>query len=135
MISIVSVDPAALLSSPTNITLPHSINRLPGTDTPYHYVPTLWICALFVALFGLSGILHLIEAIHTRLWFMIPTAVLANIAEVIGWSARLWSSKNPPLIDPFLMQISTTIIAPTPLVAANFVILGQFITPPARREV
>lgn len=76
---------------------------------------------------------------------MLPTAVLANIAEVIGWSARLWSSKNPPLIDPFLIQwvpssvpksllsthpyprISTTIIAPTPLVAANFVILGQLI--------
>ncbi|KIP03964.1 hypothetical protein PHLGIDRAFT_214753 [Phlebiopsis gigantea 11061_1 CR5-6] len=59
---------------------------------------------------------------------MLPTAVLANITEVLGWSARLWSSKNPPAINPFLMQISTTIIAPTPLVAANFVILGQLIT-------
>ena len=74
---------------------------------------------------------------------MLPTAVLANIIEIMGWGARLWSSKNPPLLDPFLMQyaascpvfpalsepgfshrISTTIMAPTPLVAANFVILG-----------
>ncbi len=91
-------------------------------------------------------VIHLTQAIYTRLWFMIPTAVLANIAEVLGWSARLWSSKNPPLLNPFLMQyvhslvtcqtslmalfplrITTTIIAPTPLVAANFVILGQLI--------
>ncbi|THH01813.1 hypothetical protein EW026_g958 [Hermanssonia centrifuga] len=87
--------------------------------------------ALFSLLSLLSAdrviVIHLTQAIYTRLWFMIPTAVLANIAEVLGWSARLWSSKNPPLLNPFLMQITTTIIAPTPLVAANFVILGQLI--------
>ncbi|KAI0692783.1 RTA1-domain-containing protein [Cytidiella melzeri] len=95
--------------------------------SPYHYVPTEWICALFIALFALSGLLHLGQGIYTRLWFMLPTAVLANISEVIGWGGRLWSSKNPTLLDPFLMQITTTIIAPTPLVAANFVILGEVI--------
>lgn len=26
---------------------------------------------------------------------MIPSAVLANITEIIGWSGRLWSIKNP----------------------------------------
>lgn len=51
-----------------------------------------------------GAVLHLGQAIYTRLWFMLPTAVLANFAEVLGWSARLWSSKNPPLLDPFLMQ-------------------------------
>ncbi|KAI0094861.1 RTA1-domain-containing protein [Irpex rosettiformis] len=95
--------------------------------SPYNYLPTEWICAIFLALFSLSGLIHLGEAINSRLWFMIPTAVLGNITEVIGWSGRLWSSKNVLLLDPFLMQITTTIIAPTPLVAANFVILGEII--------
>ncbi|KAI0788440.1 RTA1-domain-containing protein [Abortiporus biennis] len=94
---------------------------------PYNYTPTEWICALFVALYSLSTILHLIQAIYYRLWFLLPTAVLAGIGEIIGWSARLWSSKSPSLIKPFIIQITTTIIAPTPLVAANFVILGQVI--------
>lgn len=93
-------------------------------------------------------VLHLIQALNYRLWFLLPTAVLAGLGEIIGWAGRLWSSKNPTLLDPFLIQsvtsivslmnnfideniitrISTTIIAPTPLVAANFVILGQLIT-------
>lgn len=49
-------------------------------------------------------VLHLAQALYCRLWFMLPTAVLACIAEVIGWAARLWSSKNPSLLDPFLIQ-------------------------------
>ncbi|KIM74097.1 hypothetical protein PILCRDRAFT_815278 [Piloderma croceum F 1598] len=61
------------------------------------------------------------------MWWLLPTAVLAGVGEVLGWSARLWSSHNPLLNTPFLMQISTTIIAPTPLAAANFVTLGIII--------
>ncbi|KAI0348094.1 RTA1-domain-containing protein [Trametopsis cervina] len=114
-----------MASNPTSVHPP-----TPGhfTQTPYHYIPTEWVCAIFVALYSISGILHLGQAIYTRLWFMIPTAVLACIGEILGWSARLWSAKNPTLVNPFLMQISTTIIAPTPLVAANFVILGELIS-------
>ncbi|KIP03965.1 hypothetical protein PHLGIDRAFT_20109 [Phlebiopsis gigantea 11061_1 CR5-6] len=95
--------------------------------SPYHYTPTEWICILYIVLFSISGIIHIIQGIHYRLWFLLPTAVLACIGEVLGWSARLWSSLNVDLETPFIMQITTTIIAPTPLVAANFVILGQLI--------
>lgn len=88
---------------------------------------------------------HLGQAIWCRRWFLIPTLVLGGIGEIIGWSARLWSSivrATPQLNDaaltwlymkniiadtPFLMQISTTIIAPTFLSAANFILLGTVI--------
>lgn len=96
-------------------------------DNQYNYTPTLWICTLFVVLFSISGILHIIEALYTRLWFMFPTAVLAMIGEILGWSARLWSSQNVFAQTPFLIQICATIIAPTPLLAANFIILGEVI--------
>ncbi|KIJ55224.1 hypothetical protein M422DRAFT_100481, partial [Sphaerobolus stellatus SS14] len=95
---------------------------------PYHYIPTEWICALFVALFSITAIIHLIQgAFLFRLWWTLPTVVLAGIGEVVGWSARLWSSQNPVDKTPFLMQISATIIAPTPFIATNFIILGRVI--------
>jgi len=49
------------------------------------------------------------------------------LGEVIGWSGRLWSSKSPDLLNPFLMQITTTIISPSFMSAANFTILGAII--------
>lgn len=95
---------------------------------PYHYVPTEWICILFLVLYSISTVLHLGQAVKYRLWWMIPTATFAGILEILGWSARLWSSRNPKLLTPYEMQIVGTIIAPTPLVAANFIILGRVIT-------
>ncbi|THH21776.1 hypothetical protein EUX98_g8284 [Antrodiella citrinella] len=93
----------------------------------YGYIPTEWICVLFVVLFALSTAVHLGQAIYFRLWFLLPTICLGGLAEVIGWSGRLWSSQNQDSLNPFLMQIVTTIIAPTPYIAANFVILGELI--------
>jgi len=101
---------------------------LQRNESVYGYTPTLYVCVLFVVLFSLSTIIHVAQAIHYRLWWLFPTAVMAGLAETLGWSARLWSSKNAPLLTPYLMQITTTIIAPTPLVAANFIILGALIT-------
>ncbi|KAG2344864.1 RTA1 like protein, partial [Suillus weaverae] len=95
---------------------------------PYHYVPTEWICVLFVVLYSISTVLHLGQALRYKLWWMIPTATFAGILEILGWSARLWSSRSPKLLTPFEMQLVGTIIAPTPLVAANFIILGKIIT-------
>ncbi|KAG2099274.1 RTA1 like protein [Suillus discolor] len=80
----------------------------PITVGPYHYVPTEWICILFLVLYRIS------------------TATFAGILEILGWSARLWSSRNPKLLTPYEIQIVGTIIAPTPLVAANFIILGRY---------
>lgn len=98
-------------------------------DLLYGYIPTEGVCATFVALFGLSTLIHLGEAIYFRLWWLLPTIILGGIGEVIGWSGRLWSSKTylGNLVEPYLIQISTTIISPTPIVAANFVILGILI--------
>ncbi|KAG1737971.1 RTA1 like protein-domain-containing protein [Suillus lakei] len=94
---------------------------------PYNYVPTEWICILFVVLYSISTVLHLGQALKFRLWWMLPTATFAGVLEVLGWSARLWSSKSPRLLTPYEMQLVGTIIAPTPLVAANFIILGKII--------
>ncbi|KAJ8456941.1 hypothetical protein ONZ51_g11824 [Trametes cubensis] len=94
---------------------------------PYGYDPTEWICILFVVLFGCATVLHVGQAIRSRLWWLFPTACLAGVGEIIGWAARVKSSEDPYQINPYLIQITSTIIAPTPLIAANFIILGQII--------
>ncbi|KZV65691.1 RTA1-domain-containing protein [Peniophora sp. CONT] len=95
----------------------------------FGYVPTSWICIVLLVFFGISTLGHLCQAIYFRLWWLIPTAVAAGILELIGWGAREWASKIPsePNFNPYLIQIVATIIAPTPLVAANFIILGRII--------
>ena len=137
-------------------------------------MPTGWVCIIFVVLFGISTckpllsladimmrpsrilttctlVAHLVEAIYFKLWWLLPTAVLAGLGEILGWSARYWSSLNDGILQtPFLIQyvplslhcrlcswsdkcpllnvrISSTIIAPTPLLAAYFIIVGRLI--------
>ncbi|EJD50224.1 RTA1-domain-containing protein [Auricularia subglabra TFB-10046 SS5] len=95
---------------------------LPQQDSPYHYTPTEYVCGIFVALFALSTFIHLGQAIRYKLWWLLATAVLCGVGETIGWSARLWSSLDIAARDPFLIHI-----APTFLVASNFIILGRVI--------
>ncbi|KAF8797776.1 RTA1-like protein [Phlegmacium glaucopus] len=95
--------------------------------SPYHYVPTRYVTIIFVALFGLSTSLHLFQAVKYRMWWLLPTVCLCGFLEILGWSARLWSSISPSLVIPFQIQITCTIIAPTPFVAAIFIILGKFV--------
>jgi len=72
-------------------------------------------------------VIHFGLAIRHRLFWIFPTICLCGIGEVIGWSGRLWSSYNPLKSTPFQIQITCTIIAPTPFLAANFIIFGRLI--------
>ncbi|KAH9949747.1 RTA1 like protein-domain-containing protein [Amylocystis lapponica] len=93
----------------------------------YGYIPTEWICILFIVLFSVSSILHAGQAVKWRIWWLLATPCVAGILEIIGWAGRLWSHMNPGNINPYIMQMTATIIAPTFLIAANFVTLGQII--------
>ncbi|KAJ7270250.1 RTA1 like protein-domain-containing protein [Mycena rebaudengoi] len=109
------------------MTLANTLLQTRASVGPYHYVPTEWICLAFLVLFSLSTILHLGQAIRYRVWWLLPTAFFSGILEIVGWSARLWSSFRPRLLLPFEIQIIGTIIGPTPLIAADFMILGRII--------
>ncbi|KAF4617304.1 hypothetical protein D9613_006279 [Agrocybe pediades] len=97
------------------------------SSSPYNYIPTKWIAIMFIVLFGVTSLLHAAQASYYRMWWLFPTICLCGILEIIGWSGRLWSSFNPPNPQPFEMQITTTILGPTPFLAANFVIFGIII--------
>ncbi|KAG8890011.1 hypothetical protein FRB98_001446 [Tulasnella sp. 332] len=69
------------------------------TDSPFGYVPTLWVCILFVALFSLTGLVHLYQSISQNVW-----------------------SQNP-----YIMQIVCTIFGPSFMTAAFFIIFVRII--------
>ncbi|EKM50076.1 uncharacterized protein PHACADRAFT_188436 [Phanerochaete carnosa HHB-10118-sp] len=92
--------------------------------SPYHYIPTEWVCITFLVLFSLATAAYFATALWYRLWWLLPTAVLAGTGEIIGWSSRLWSSLNFLNNNAFVAQISCTIIAPTPFLAAIFILFS-----------
>jgi hypothetical protein len=98
-----------------------------SNQSQYAYVMTRYVCVIFVSLFGLSTVIHIGQAVFYRLWWLLPTVGLAGCLEVLGWSGRLWSSYNAFLNTPFMIAICTTIIGPTPLLAANFVMVERII--------
>ncbi|KAL1743541.1 RTA1 like protein-domain-containing protein [Schizophyllum fasciatum] len=115
---------------PSNVTLsdltPEQINEL----SSYGYVPTEWICILFLVLFALTTgnvAAHFVQTFVYRQWWILATIVLCGGLECLGWAGRLWSSRNILADDPYMIQIVTTIIAPTPLLAANFVMMGRLV--------
>ncbi|KAI0255334.1 RTA1 like protein-domain-containing protein [Lactifluus subvellereus] len=101
----------------------------------YYYVPTEWVCITFLSLFGISTFVHTVQALYFRLWWLIPSAIFCGFLELAGWSSRLWSSQNPFLRKPVIIQAVTLVIAPTPLVAANFILLGRIIAGSALNTV
>ncbi|KAF7325174.1 hypothetical protein MKEN_00561300 [Mycena kentingensis (nom. inval.)] len=100
---------------------------LSEAEGSYGYIPSKPIAIIFLALFGLSTLLHTGQAIYHRVWWLLPTAVLCGIGELTGWGARLWSALDTNASMPFTIQISTTIIAPTPLLAASFIIFSRVV--------
>jgi hypothetical protein len=89
----------------------------------YHYIPLKWVAITFISFFGISTctyaplvlnrlllivelpeVVHVIQALYFRMWWLIPSAIFCGFLEVVGWSSRLWSSQNPFLSTPFIIQ-------------------------------
>ncbi|KAH8827429.1 RTA1-like protein [Flagelloscypha sp. PMI_526] len=98
-------------------------------QTPYGYTPTGWICYTFLILFGISGVLHFGQAMWYRAYWLLPTAVLCAVGEkalftqhICATRVQTLGSKGKPV-----PKISTTIIAPTPLLAVNFIVFKRVV--------
>ncbi|KAJ7272163.1 RTA1 like protein-domain-containing protein, partial [Mycena rebaudengoi] len=125
--------PASSSSSSFPLFLPHVImsnTTLPMgeiEESEYGYIPSRNVAITFLTLFGLSTFLHIGQAACYRMWWLLPTACLCGVGELIGWYGRYWSSSSPTLDDPYMMQITATIISPTPLIAVNFILLSRIV--------
>ncbi|WWC69039.1 uncharacterized protein I206_102975 [Kwoniella pini CBS 10737] len=100
-------------------------NHTDGSN--YGYTPSSAWCIAFIVLFSVSAAVHSVQAWRYKYWVIYPTLVLGALVEVLGWSGRYWSSQNVTLLTPFLMQISTLIMAPVFFSAYDYVVLGMAI--------
>ena len=48
--------------------------------------------------------IHIGQALHAKRWWLFPTVVAGGVGETIGWVGRLWGSKEPTSMNPYLMQ-------------------------------
>ncbi|KAF9071719.1 RTA1-domain-containing protein [Rhodocollybia butyracea] len=115
-------------------------------ESPYGYTPSYSIAILFLTLFGTTTceisfifisypiangfaavVIHFIQAVVHRKLFFLYTAVFAGVIELVGWYGREWSSRDVSSSTAFTIQIVCTIVGPTPLLAANFIILSRLI--------
>ncbi|KAG8740041.1 hypothetical protein FRC10_004799 [Ceratobasidium sp. 414] len=114
----------------------------PIEDLPFGYVPTGWVGVTFIVLFILTTgrvtlfisricttylqpVTHLFQAAYFGIWYMVPTLALCGFCELLGWAGRYWGHLSPHDGNAFLMQICTTIIAPSFMTAAMFLILPK----------
>ncbi|KAH8827547.1 RTA1 like protein-domain-containing protein [Flagelloscypha sp. PMI_526] len=94
---------------------------------PYGYTPTLAICIVYSLLFLFSFFAHIVQAFKHRMIWLFFTTALCAIMETLGWGSRLWSNLNMENHLPFKLQYIMTVVAPTPLLATNFIVLGRII--------
>ncbi|PWY72618.1 RTA1-domain-containing protein [Aspergillus eucalypticola CBS 122712] len=94
----------------------------------YYYTPSAAAAGIFVVLFGISTVLHFLQLVRTRTWFMIPFFI-GGILEAIGYVGRLLSSLESPdySTGSYAMQSALILIAPAFLAASIYMTLGRII--------
>ena len=76
----------------------------PSTSV-YAYRPSIEANTIFLALFGLSMIIHIAQGIRWRTWPFMIAMVLGCITEMIGYGGRIKLWQNPFSFPGFIMQI------------------------------
>ncbi|KAK1227711.1 Envelope glycoprotein gp160 [Marasmius sp. AFHP31] len=94
----------------------------------YGYVPTLGVCVMYVLLFGASFALHCYQTVKSRYWFLAATVLPAGVLEIVGWAGRLASSRDITPRNPYIIQSTVLVLAPTFLLAAHFIVFGRIVT-------
>ncbi|KAJ5645934.1 RTA-like protein [Penicillium lividum] len=94
----------------------------------YNYNPSGVAAIIFVALFGLTTLVHIFQMIKSRAWFFIPF-IVGGIFEIVGYVGRYLNSQQSPnwTITPYVMQSLLLLIAPAFFAASIYMILGRCI--------
>ncbi|OJJ69610.1 hypothetical protein ASPBRDRAFT_157628 [Aspergillus brasiliensis CBS 101740] len=102
---------------------------MPSEYHLYEYTPSTIAATCATACCGLLTICHLIHYFAQRTWFFTPF-IIGCIFETTGYTARIISSKQPPLqwtITPYIMQELLLLLAPSLFAASIYMILARII--------
>ncbi|OQE32489.1 hypothetical protein PENFLA_c001G10509 [Penicillium flavigenum] len=92
----------------------------------YDYIPSVPAAVVSIVLFGISTVLHCWQMLRGRTWFFIAF-IFGGIFEVVGYTARVVSSKEYPnyTIPPLAIQAVLVLVAPSLLAASIYMELGR----------
>ena len=115
----------------------------------YKYDPSMVAAVIFIALFSITGFLHIYQMFSTRTWFFIPfvigglceqlpsfisvarttTLTWTDAVEIMGYAGRIASSQETPdwTLGPYIVQSLTLLIAPALFAASIYMTLGRII--------
>jgi RTA1 like protein len=104
--------PAPIIHNP-----PHSISYGPNENctlatcsvltSVLRYRPSLAANAIFVALFGLSFVVHAVQGVRWRTWAFMVAMLLGCAVEMVGYGGRIMMYRNPFSFPGFITQIGT----------------------------
>ncbi|KAM0420794.1 hypothetical protein ACHAPT_011455 [Fusarium lateritium] len=95
----------------------------------YRFEPSIEANIVFVVLFSVTTLLHILQIFRTRTWYL-TALVLGGCAEIIGYIGRIINAKEDPgcwTMGPYIMQNVLILIAPALMAASIYMILGRII--------
>ncbi|KAL7787448.1 RTA1 domain-containing protein [Trichoderma ceciliae] len=93
----------------------------------YKYRPSIPANVVFMALFGLSILVHLILGIRWRQWNFMTLMILGCVVEIGGYAGRLVLYNNPFSFGGFMDQIILITIGPVFYTAGIYITLSKTI--------
>ena len=104
-----------------------TIETCPVSESIYTYIPSLAANAAFLALFALSGLIHVVHGVITgKTAFWIAIAI-GCVTEIIGYVGRLISHHDVFNQNGFLTQIICLTLAPAFFSAGIYFCLGEIV--------
>ncbi|KFY80200.1 hypothetical protein V499_00957 [Pseudogymnoascus sp. VKM F-103] len=100
------------------------------------YRPAFGVQIAFIALFGVSMLIHLAQGIRYHTWFFASMMAIGCIGEIIGYGGRVMLYQNPFSFNGFIIEICCITISPVFFAAAIYVTLARvsnFLGPEACR--
>lgn len=75
-------------------------------QTVFQYQPSLPANVFFIAIFGVSLLVHLYQGFRWRQWTFASLFALGCASEMIGYGGRIIMHNNPWSFTGFMLQIS-----------------------------
>jgi hypothetical protein len=75
----------------------------------FQYQPNLAANSLFIAIFGVSMLVHLYQGYRWKQWMFASLVALGCACEMIGYGGRLIMHDDPWSFNGFMLQISETL--------------------------
>ncbi|GAA5847789.1 hypothetical protein JCM3766R1_003202 [Sporobolomyces carnicolor] len=107
----------------SNSTIAREAHQLWPTLNSYGYYPSATFAIIAMAIFGLSGAIHLYQMIRSRRWAYFAVICAAGL-EIYGWYLRYGSASD--VMYGYVVQLAVLTIAPTFLAGGIYALFYAF---------